>query len=146
MEYKIFVALHADISSGWIWASSPDFNVPHRSVVRVKNLSKKKTIYCELFQIDSNFQNIYNLETRVPIDHNQPSIVINEWYRKKLEITYGKSTLVDLEISKVGFLYRLVAGARDHPQMIARVGIWLGIISVALGMIGVFLGFLAFNS
>lgn len=137
----IYAALHEDSQQGWVWLNNPDY--PPRAIVKITSLDKKSYVYCEALQIDHNFLTHYNQKPRKHIHNPAESIVMNGWYRAKLGgIETGCETKLSIELAN-SYFNRLRA-CLLHPQLIARVAAWLGIISVVLGIVGVALGILSF--
>lgn len=130
---KVFAALACDSQQGWIWLK--DATIPPRSVVKITNLKTKKTIYCEALQIDNNFLKEYNQAPRLNINNPSETIVINHWYRASLG---GLATQEDakLKIQICNSWYGKIKACTDHPQAVVRVAVWLGVIGILLGLIG----------
>lgn len=140
MKYKIFAALQEDINTGWVWIGKS--KVQQRAVVKIVNKENGKKIYCEALSLDENFKKKYNNEPRIPIKKLDNSIVINEWYRKRLgniktQLDY------DLEIEEIDNLCGKVCATLQHPQVVVRIAVTLGIISVILGFFGLIFGFIS---
>jgi len=86
MKLQVYGSLAEDINNGWVWV--PETIINQRNVIKLTNVDTGKSIYCEALQIGDNFLARYNDGKRTfPIQNNDNSIVINEWYRKKLKIT-----------------------------------------------------------
>ncbi|MGD0709030.1 MAG: hypothetical protein ABSA51_11335 [Anaerolineaceae bacterium] len=140
--YKVYAALHEDINSGLVWISPSGFS--QRAIVCIENVSDRKKVYCEALEIDGNYLREYNKEEngRYKIDINVPTLVINQWYRKQLG---DLSTLrkYNLQITTSDNCYWRLKSCLQHPQIVVKVATWLGIISVALGMLGFILGLIS---
>ena len=135
MEYKIFAALENDISQGIIWGNDEKFR--NRTIVKIKNSCN--VVYCEYLYIDENFLKKYNDSKNTKKINNEPSLVINGWYRSKLDIK--TKTKYSLEIKCANDPYGSLRASLHHPQVSVRLGTWLGIISVILGLVGVYISF-----
>ena len=60
-EYKIFAALHDDVSAGNVWITQDSgCKSGKRQIAKITNPTNKNTIYCECLQIDNNFLEKYN--------------------------------------------------------------------------------------
>lgn len=142
MEYSLFAALHEDVNSGWIWINKCDFK--QRAVIRIVNTTTKKSVYCEVLQIDDNFLNYYNArgKGRKLISEEASALVINQWYRKLLGDLSTQSRH-ELEITEVANLYGRIRSCLQHPQVIVRIATWLGIVSVAEGLLGILFGIIS---
>ena len=137
MQYKIYAALKEDIDSGLVWIVSPQ--VDQRPIVCIKNKTTGKKVYCEALRIEPNFERIYECGRTLKLDTTKNPLVINEWYRKKLNLSSTKAN-EDLEITvESGIKPRLYA-VFQHPQLVVRVACTLGVISVVLGILGIILG------
>lgn len=95
-----------------------------------------KVVYCECLEIDDNFINEYNKPPRISIKHNESTLVINAWYRKRLGGIKTK-TSHDLEVTSANGLWGKLRSNTGHPQVIVRMAIWLALLSVGLGILGV---------
>jgi hypothetical protein len=138
MQLTVFPALNEDISSGWVWV--PSLMEGSRLSVKITNLANERSIYCEVLQIDKNFIARYNQPPRNDIDKPDQSIVMCQWYRHKLGIQSGEC--VDLKISLIEFCpYGYIRGCLDHPQLINRVAVWLGLLGVFLALPSLFRDF-----
>ena len=141
MKYKIYAALREDINSGWVWVNTPRFRP--RTIICINRLDSGEKVYCEALNIEENFLNHYNSknEGRIAIKE-QPSLVINEWYRTKLGDISTKSEY-NIEIKSADNLWGKLMVHIHHPQVIVRVAIWLALIGIIEGTIGLILGFLS---
>ena len=138
MKLKVFASLSEDINNGWVWV--PESLVGERSVVRIENKKLGKVVFCEALQIGDNYLKRYNTNDRTHrISDKAESIVMSEWYRKKLGIT-STQTEIDFEIAKKDSPCGHVRAPLHHPQIVVRLAIELAILSVVLGAIGVYLG------
>jgi hypothetical protein len=135
-QYLIRAALREDISSGWVWINTGNFE--QRSIVLIKNPNTDKCIYCEILKIDKNFLKLYNKNGggRLNISENKPTLVINDWYRTKLGIT---STNINCELIILSCMniWGKLSANRQNPQNIVRITFWLSLISVFLGILSI---------
>ena len=138
MKLKVFASLAEDINNGWVWV--PESLVGERTIVRIINKNSGKFAFCEVLQIGENYLNRYNTNDRTfQIRDKTASIVMSEWYRKKLGI---KKTQDEIEFDFVitdNYLGH-VGASLQHPQIVVRLAMKLAIISVVLGAVGVCLG------
>ena len=140
---KIFAALREDTQQGWVWLQ--DANLRPRSIVRIENLDNRMVVYCEALQIDKNFLSAYNKSPRLTITSPREALVINEWHRSALGCISTQSD-VNLNVQPCNSWWGKFKACTDHPQAAIRVAAWLGLISVALGILGVILGALSLRS
>lgn len=137
---KLYAALREDTQQGWVWLQNP--SLPVRSIVKIINSENGKSIYCEALQIDKYFLNIYNQLPRTSIADAKNAIVISGWYRAALGELSSKID-VALIITPSNSWFGKFMACIYHPQVVVRVAAWLGVISVALGFLGVVLGLIS---
>ena len=138
MKLKVFASLSEDINNGWIWV--PESLVDERTVVRIKNKKSGKVIFCEALQIGENYLKRYNTNDRTyRIIDKGGSIVMSEWYRKKLGITETQID-IDFDVVKKDNPWSHLRASLHHPQIVVRLATWLSGIGLLLGVIGLFLG------
>jgi hypothetical protein len=136
--YKVLASTRTDMNEGWVWLSNRSY--APRSIIKIKNKSNGAVVYCEALEIDDNFTQEYNQPPRCNIDPADKTIIMNGWYRKRLGGIATKKSH-DLEVSEAnGFRGRFRAST-EHPQVVVRLATWLGVISVALGIVGIGLAF-----
>lgn len=136
-RYRIFAVLHTDISEGFVWLKDPTLRA--RSIVKISNKAKGKSVRCEALQLEPNFLRVYNEKPRISITDQDSALVINAWYRAKLG---GLSTRAefDLEVMPSNSPWGKLRAAMQHPQGALRVAACLGLLSVGLGLLGVVIG------
>ncbi|WP_133819440.1 hypothetical protein [Tahibacter aquaticus] len=137
---KVFASTVGDAQQGWVWLESP--SLPPRSIVKITNADSGSSIYCEALRIDGNFLQHYNKPPRVSITSPATSIVMNGWYRSKLG-NLAKQSSAQIKVELANSHWGRFMACTHHPQVVVRVAAWLGLISVVLGAIGVFLGVLS---
>ena len=138
---KLFAALREDAQQGWVWLRDPSLSP--RSIIKITNTENGKSVYCEALQIDSNFLSSYNQSPRINIKDPQSAIVVGAWYRAALG---GLDTQQDvsLKVRPCNSMWGRFMACAHHPQTVVRVAAWLGVISVALGVLGVVLSVCSF--
>jgi hypothetical protein len=131
---KVYAARSEDVQQGVVWVHRP--GMPPRCVLRIKNPSGGKSIYCEAMAIDENFLRAYNQSPRISIAApGDDCIVMAAWHRSLLgSVQTGQD--VDLRLEECNTLWSKLRACLDHPQTVVRVGAWLGAIGLALGVIG----------
>lgn len=135
MKLKVFAALSEDINNGWVWI--PENLIVERTIIRVKNSTSGKVIYCEALQIGDNYIKRYNANDHTHrISDKNKSIVISEWYRKKLGIPRTQLE-EELEIVDTDNPWGRLRASLHHPQIVVRVAMELAILSVVLGALGI---------
>ena len=137
---RIYASFDDDISEGFVWLKKP--GLPARSLVKIRNPASGRSVVCEALQFEGNFLHRYNQSPRFTIDDQQSSIVMNGWYRACLG---GLETQKEytLEITGVRSWWGKMRACMDHPQIVVRLAIWLGVLSVSLGVVGVLLGIIS---
>lgn len=136
MSYDVYMALHEETNSGWVWFKSPD--LPSRSLVRIRNSGR--TVECECRILDDRDVVYYNAETHGTrkIDPNayQNVVILSDWYREALNVVKA-ATMADLDIQPLQdcFWYALRAGCQ-HPDPMVRLATRLGVLGAWLGIGG----------
>lgn len=138
MKLKVFASLAEDINNGWVWV--PESLVADRTVVRIKNKNPGNSVYCEALPIGENYLKRYNTNNRTyKINDTNVSIVMNEWYRKKLGITKTQEEL-EFDIVTKDNPWGHLRASLQHPQIVVRLAMELAIIGLVLGVVGIYLG------
>jgi hypothetical protein len=135
--YKVLAAMRQDMNEGWAWLTDAGFEP--RSIVRIHNKGNKQSVYCECLAIDGNFKKEYNQSPRVNIKPNEKTLIINGWYRKMLG-GIKTNEYHDIEITASNGWWGKFRVNAGHPQTVVRIATWLALISVGLGVLGVYLG------
>lgn len=131
---KIYAALRDDVSDGHVWLEEPDLS--QRCVVKITNTQNGRSVYCESLQFEKNFLKEYNQDPRFTIDTPASSIVMSYWYRSLLG---GLETqqVYPLDVKAAKPIWGHLIACMQHPQVVVRVAIRLGLLSVGLGILGV---------
>lgn len=134
MEYKVLASLRDEMNQGWVWVTNS--GLESRSVVKITNSKNNKAIFCECLEIEDNYISAYNNPPRINIDKDEPTITINSWYRKRLGGIATKTTH-ELEIREANGWYGRLRANIGHPQVVVRMAVWLSLLSLGLGVLGV---------
>ena len=134
---KVYASLDDDISEGFVWLQKPE--LPARCVVKIESPDGRYVVYCEALQIEANFLKQYNQTPRYDILAPASAIVLSSWYRAKLGQLETQEEY-QLEITRADNWWGRLRACMQHPQIVVRVAAWLGVVSVALGALGVLLG------
>jgi hypothetical protein len=144
-NYKVYKALAEDITMPYTWVSNPP---KPRRIARITNHETGKTIFCKLLEIDKSFRNRYNSKDRCPLSSTDHVIVLNGWYRKRLEIEKtGNEFKTNLEINQEAYerwvfsFYAEIRAALAHPDYNVKLAVILGIIGLMLGIISLIITF-----
>jgi hypothetical protein len=137
---QIFAAREQDAHQGWIWLQNPNFL--DRCVVKITNPANRRSVYCEVCQIEDNFLRKYNQRPRIIITNPASTIVIGGWYRARLG---GLQTQTDVVLEvrscrrprRWWWQFNACVG---HPQTVVRMAAWMGGIGLVVGIIGLALG------
>ncbi len=124
------------MNQGWAWLGLQGF--PQRGIVRLRNLNNGKHVFCEMLHIDSNYIHRYNQARRKTIVTPQAAIVLNEWYRTRLDISKGAE--VDLDVISANTAFGRLRASLTHPQIVVRLATHLALWSVVLGAVGLVFG------
>lgn len=142
-DFKIFAALHEDISAPYVWLTErPEMSRPLATLTNCRN---RKKVVCQILKIDDNFRARYHKSNRtLPLPENSPVAVMNEWYRDCLGLHKGENAEIHVKpVCKcVGWFAQLRA-AFSHPDQNVRLAADLAIVSVVLGIIGLILGIIS---
>jgi hypothetical protein len=138
MKMKVFASLAEDINNGWVWV--PEHIVRERTVVRITNKNSGKVVYCEALQIGENYLKRYNTNDKTyPIKDKDASVVMSEWYRKRLGIAKTQDE-IELDVVPKDNPWGHIKASLHHPQSVVRLAMELAILSAVLGALGVWLG------
>jgi hypothetical protein len=131
--YTVFDALYEDLNEGYIWMDDP--GVESRDIVKITNEENGRSIYCEVRQIDSNYQEQYHLKERTrQLDTDDTPVVLSTWYQDLLSVSAGET--VGLKVEEAWPIWGdLIASGRDHPELVARIATRLGVLSVLLAIV-----------
>lgn len=134
---KIYASLDDHIGEGFVWLQKS--GLPARCVVKITSSVTKRAVFCEALQFEENFLKRYNQPPRYTIKDPGSSIVMSGWYRIRLGglQTQGEYAL---EVTEADSWCGKIRACLNHPQIVVRVAVWLGLVSVALGALGVVLG------
>ena len=130
--YTWYNSLYNESKEGWIWI--PDCYLGKKEYVKIKNKKNKKKIVVEARYIDDNFCKHYNSGNTINIENKNNSIVINEYYRIKLDINENIISIFDLKFTNF-FLNKLLF-LKGHVNPTVRITFWLATISILITVIG----------
>ena len=147
-NYIARAALRDEANEGWIWVDG----LPSRTIVKVTNreshcwsIRPRRSVVCEVREIDENFLDHYNQEPRFPIPKQgrQPTLVLSHWYRAALggfhttepDNVRGRVKLAIKPMRLWG--WRSIRAACHHPDIVVRLGTRLGVLGTWLGVLGV---------
>jgi hypothetical protein len=136
MMYRVLVALVHDVTEGLVWANTEGLDP--RSVIRIKNKLNGRKVYCECLEIDENFLEEYNKPPRVFLQRDNNTIVMSEWYRKKLGGLRTKEEY-DLSIKRSNNWWGQLCACLHHPQIVVRLAITIALMSACLRILSIIL-------
>jgi hypothetical protein len=146
--YRVYPSLFEEMNEGYVWINEPELR--SRQVVKITNVSKEKSIYCETRTIDKGFKKNYQKKNTTIEDEEienilsdgENQIVISQWYRDDLDIDIEDD--VDLKIEKTRW-YGVLANywaSIQHPNVVSRIatrisvwGLILAILSLVVGIV-----------
>jgi hypothetical protein len=134
---KLYASLDDHIGEGFVWLLRPC--LPSRCVVKITNPESRRSVFCEALQLEANFIQRYNQPPRFNITDPESSLVMSSWYRARLGNLETQREYA-LEVVEANSWCGKIRACLHHPQIVVRVAVWLGIVSVALGALGVVLG------
>jgi hypothetical protein len=137
VDMKIYASLDDHIGEGFVWLQRS--GLPTRCVVKISNPDSKRAVFCEILQLEENFLKRYNQAPRYTIKDPASSIVMSAWYRIRLGSLETQRDYA-LEVILADSWCGKIRVCMHHPQIVVRVAVWLGVVSVALGALGVILG------
>lgn len=146
-NFKVYKSLYDEASEGWIWVNKKFIDKTNKSkVIRITNLGNENNIVCHVRSIDDDYSNKYKTSTTNTLA--EESIILNEHYRTKLGFIYTEIKGKDckLSITNANFKDKYWNYFLDHPNSIINlthklvvISIGIGILSIALTIIGLFL-------
>lgn len=132
-KFALFAALHEESRAGWVWVSPGDS--PEAIFIRVRRREARRAVVCERRIADDNFRRYYNERPYTnKLPDSGPFIVMSDSYRTALGISEAREAV--LELSEAGFLSQHLTAYSHHPDGAIRLGVRLGLLSVALGLLG----------
>jgi hypothetical protein len=145
--YLVRAAIAEDINAPYLWINPLRYK--SRDIVKVVNKESSKAVWCEVIKASDNFIERYNSNPRTKnISKDTPFLVANQWYRDRLGISKNTWTTIELRtpyllsyfpsIVKTGILQLLAS--KSHPDYASRLAFSLALVSIVLGLIGLFLG------
>lgn len=128
-----------DINSGYIWGVGFK-NIRHKDIVRLRNPSNNRKVWVEYLSGDNNFYKNYNdRDKTIDIDPSKKTLILSEYYRDKLGLKKGDDIQVDIGIYDiVPAILKSPLAAVNHPDSTVRLAIFLGSVSIVLGIISLF--------
>ena len=137
-EYRIFVSKKEEDFENWFWSN--DKNI--EGFAKIFNPLNKKSIVIYKRDMDDNHIDDYNKrESTYNIKKEELSIVLNEFYRKKLEIE--KNQKLKLVIKNASFVDKIFYSNWSHPNPTISMSYKINITSILLGLISLILGVLS---
>jgi hypothetical protein len=139
MKFKIYASLNLESIEPWIWTNyeNPDY----KGFIVIINPLNSKKIKCFKRKIDDNFLSNYNKSDRCTIKpENDYVLVINEYYRNKLEIETKHD--YDLIVKNVSFLNPLFLNW-DHPNPQVQYSNRMTVTSIMFGFLSLILAVIA---
>jgi hypothetical protein len=102
-EFRVIAALHEETDKGWVWFRDTT-GLASRRTIKLSRQDKRRSIYCEFRNLDSNFVKQYDRSEGtscmyfegkedasrkgVSVDPNSPKLrdvlIVGDWYRKAL--------------------------------------------------------------
>ena len=121
MKYRIYPALYSEIRMGTVWTTSSEIET---NLIKIKNPANGKSIIAAHRFIDANYRKIYDNSVytkRLNSVINPNQIIIDEYYRKKINIS--KNSDVELLITSVksSQLWSKLSYLKNHPNEVIKI-------------------------
>ena len=128
-----------NINSGFIWGVGFS-DIRHKDIICLRNPSNNHKIWVEYLSGDDNFYHSYNERKKtIKIDPNEKTLILSEYYRKKLGLEKGDDIPVDITICNIiPDILKSPLAAVYHPDPTVRLAIFLGFVSIGMGLISLF--------
>jgi hypothetical protein len=135
-NFLILAALASEVKEGWVWLPlSASWST---DLVRITY--HNRSVITERRVVDANFRRFYEGETGAPLPTAENFLVMNAWYRQRLGINDTQIRL-SLEVKEANsFWAGHVSVFWQHPQAVVRTNILVALVSIGLGILGLFLG------
>ncbi len=124
MKYRIYPALYSEIRMGIVWTTSSEIET---NLIKITNPKNGKSIIVAHRSIDDNYRKIYDnsdYTNRLDSVINPNQIIIDEYYRKKINIS--KNSDVELLITPVksSQLWSNLSYLKNHPNEVIKITYW----------------------
>lgn len=124
MKYRIYPSLYSEIRMGIVWTTSSEIEA---NLIKIKNPKNGKSIIVAHRSIEDNYRKIYNSSdntNRLNSFINSNQIIIDEYYRKKINIS--KNSDVELLITPVksSQLWSNLSYLKNHPNEVIKITYW----------------------
>ena len=124
MKYRIYPALNSEIRMGIVWTTSSEIET---NLIKITNPKNGKSIIVAHRSIDDNYRKIYDnsdYTNRLDSVINPNQIIIDEYYRKKINIS--KNSDVELLITpvKLSQLWSNLSYLKNHPNEVIKITYW----------------------
>lgn len=124
MKYRIYPALNSEIRMGIVWTTSSEIET---NLIKITNPTNGKSIIVAHRSIDKNYRKIYDSSdytNRLDSVINPNQIIIDEYYRKKINIS--KNSDVELLITPVksSQLWSNLSYLKNHPNEVIKITYW----------------------
>lgn len=134
-EYQVFASKKEEDFENWFWSNDKSIE----GFAKILNPLNKKNIVIYKRDIDDNYINDYNKrESTYNIKKEELSIVINEFYRKKLNIE--KNQKWKLVIKNASYIDKTFYSNWSHPNPTISLSYKINITSILLGLVSLILG------
>ena len=139
-KYKVFVSLYEESNSSWVWLSE-EKGLITRDLIEVKVPKRGGYCICTYREIEGNFIDYYNNSSRKCLKIDKPSIVVNDYYRKKLNIDKNEEYEFTIQKIENKQIWKRISSIRKyHPDNSLKLAVYLAICSILLGMFSIILG------
>jgi hypothetical protein len=148
MQYRILVSLTDDMDKSVAWVQNSD--IVERCIGSIRNATSRRRVWLELRAVDANYRKNYgDRPVTVAIRVNEPTLVLNEWYRRRLGVDTNGQHDLDIKEFTGNLVMRLLRGFQigfGHPDSNVRCATQAALIGLFLGGLGLVLGIVSLCS
>lgn len=124
MKYRIYPALYSEIRMGTVWTSSNEIDT---NLIKIKNPANGKSIIVAHRFIDANYRKIYDNSVytkRLDSVINPNQSIIDEYYRKKINISKNSDVELLIKSVKSSQLWSKLSYLKNHPNEVIKITYW----------------------
>ena len=140
-KYVIRPTLAEEALEPWVWATS-EINTSN-GFIKIENPLNGNKIVVFKRTIDENFIETYKNKPRtIPINSTGNYLIINEYYRKKLQV--GSGNEIDLLVKNANWWDKIYFMHISHPHPTVQYANRMTILAFLMGIVGLVLAILPF--
>lgn len=123
-EIQNLSRLYSEIRMGIVWTTSSEIET---NLIKIKNPKNGKSIIVAHRCIDDNYIKIYNSSyntNRLKGFNNSNEIIIDEYYRKKINVSKNSDVELLIIPVKPSQLWSNLSYLQNHPNEIIKITFW----------------------